>query len=57
MYNEKAGLFFPEELQNKITVKKDEEEKLVETSGVLGTKNSKTLDVKATLISGNIRVD
>ena len=57
VYNEKAGLFFPEELQNKITVKKDEEEKLVETSGVLGTKNSKTLDVKATLISGNIRVD
>lgn len=57
VYDEKAGLYFPEELQNKITTKKDEEKKLVETSGVLGTKNSNTLDVKATLISGNIRVD
>lgn len=57
VYNEKAGLFFPEELANKNTIKKDDKEKLVETTGVLGSSNSSTLHIKATLISGNIRVN
>lgn len=57
IYNEKAGLYFPEELKNKSTSKKNDEEKLVETLGVLGTGKSNPLHIKATLISGNIRVD
>lgn len=57
VYNEKAGLYFPEELQNKTTTKKNEEEKLVETTGVLGAQKLNPLQVNATLISGNIRVD
>ena len=57
VYNEKAGLFFPADLQNKSTIKKDEEEKLVETTGVLGSQKINPLHVHATLISGNIRVE
>jgi hypothetical protein len=57
IYNEKAGLFFPEDLNNKITIKKYEKEKLVETTGSLGTSASTPLRVRATLISGNIRVE
>jgi len=56
VYNEKAGLYFPEELQNKTTTKKSDEDLLVETTGVLGVETSNPLQVKATLISGNIRV-
>lgn len=57
VYDEKAGLYFPEELQNKNTSKKDEEEKLVETTGQLGTSKGNTLQVNATLLGGNIRVE
>ena len=57
VYDEKAGLYFPEELQNKSTTKKDEEKKLVETTGQLGALKSNTLQVNATLIGGTIRVE
>lgn len=57
VYDEKAGLYFPEELQNKTTAKKDEEKKLVETVGQLGSSGTNPLKVEATLVAGNIRVD
>lgn len=56
IYDEKAGLFFPEELKQKTTIKMDEKEKLVKTTGSLGEEKLNPIDVKATLISGNIRV-
>ena len=55
-YNGSAGLYFPEELKNKKTIKKDEEEKLVETTGILGATGASNLIVTAKIISGNIRV-
>ena len=57
VYNEKSGLYFPEELQNKATTKKDEEKKLVETTGELEASKANPLNVNATLVGGNIRVD
>ena len=57
VYDEKAGIYFPSELKNKKTSKKDEEEKLVETTGQLGPLKADILNINATLIGGNIRVE
>jgi hypothetical protein len=56
IYNEEAGLFFPEELSNKSTVKEDEEEKLVKTTGSLGPATGIPLQLKITITDGNLQV-
>ncbi len=57
IYNERAGLYFPSELSGKKTIKENEKEKLVKTTGTLGDSNSNLIHVKAKMISGNIRVE
>lgn len=58
IYDERAGLFFSETLQNKITTKEEDKEPLVKTVGVLGTKSqTKAIDLHITLISGDVRID
>ena len=56
IYNKNAGLYFPEELKNKKTKMKNEDERLVETTGVLGESGASDLKVSAKILSGNIRV-
>ncbi len=56
IYNERAGLYFPNPLKNKKTTLENEKEKLVKTTGTLGDTNSKPIKVKALIKSGNIRV-
>jgi hypothetical protein len=57
IYDEKTGLFFPEELQNKSTTKEDEEQKLVKTKGVLGNGESASILINGSLRSGTIRIN
>jgi len=56
VYDSNTGLFFPEELKNKETVKQDEEEKLVKTTGTLGNQEERKLKVNAKIIAANLRV-
>lgn len=56
VYNEGAGLFFPEELSDKTTVKEDEDEKLVKTTGTIGPTTGVPLQLKITITDGNLQV-
>lgn len=56
IYNESAGLFFPAELSNKNTVKEDEEEKLVKTTGTVGPVTGIPLKLNITITDGNLQV-
>ena len=57
IYNMKAGLYFPKNLLNKELTLESEKEKLVKTTGTLGSSTTKPVKVKAKLISANIRVN
>jgi len=57
VYDEKAGLYFTDELNNKVTEKEDGEEKLVRTIGVLGKSATPRIKLNATIRSGNIRIN
>ena len=56
IYDERAGLYFPDDLKNKVTVEHSNEDKLVKTTGLLGSTISPIL-LKASVISGNIRIN
>ncbi len=56
IYNERAGLYFPDVLNNKKTTIENEKEKLVKTTGILGNVNTSPINIKAVIKSGNIRV-
>lgn len=56
IYNEGAGLFFPEEILNKNTVKEDEEKKLVKTTGTVGLATDRPLQLKITITDGTLQV-
>ncbi|MCB0496353.1 MAG: hypothetical protein KDC79_09475 [Cyclobacteriaceae bacterium] len=57
-YDEKAGLYYNDDLRNKATEKVEGEEKLVKTTGVLGkSNNTQSISLNATLRSGSIRIN
>lgn len=56
IYNESAGLFFPTSLRNKVSVKENEEDKLVKTTGDIGKRNGKILHLEITIVDGNLNV-
>lgn len=57
VYDEKAGLYYTDELKNKVTEKVEGEEKLVRTSGTMGkANNSQLVHLNATVKSGSIRI-
>ena len=56
-YDEKAGLYYNDELRNKVTEKVEGEEKLVKTTGTLGKgSNGQIIKLNATLKSGSMRI-
>lgn len=57
IYDERAGLYFPDNLKDKTTIEHDREEKLVKTTGWLGASATTPIHLKATVISGNIRIN
>lgn len=56
IYNERAGIFYSEKIKDKKTVKEDNENKLVKTTGKLGNLNSRGIDVKAFILSGKFKI-
>jgi len=56
VYNERAGIYFDDELKDKVTLKEDEKNKLVKTIGLLGEDNSKAVDLKAKVLSGEFHI-
>jgi hypothetical protein len=56
VYNESSGLFFPSSLRNKVSVKENEEDKLVRTTGDIGKRNGKILHLDINIIDGNLNV-
>jgi len=56
VYNERAGIYFDDELTNKKTLKEDEKYKLVKTIGILGDDNSKPVKLKAKVLSGEFHI-
>lgn len=56
IYNERAGIFFSEKINDKKTIKEDEEKKLVKTTGKMGDINSNEINVKAHVLSGKFRI-
>lgn len=57
IYNEKAELYFSDKLKNKETLKMDEEKRLAKTSGLLGSSDAKAIKIKATILSGEIKIN
>lgn len=57
VYNEKAEIYFSEKLKNKETLKMDEEKRLAKTSGLLGKSDTKAINIKATILSGEIKIN
>jgi len=57
IYDEKTGLYFSDELRNKITSKEDEEQKLVKTEGLLGDSNSPSIIIKGSMRAGSLRIN
>jgi len=57
IYDEKTGLYFSDELRNKITSKEDEEQKLVKTEGLLGDSNSPSIIIKGSMRAGALRIN
>jgi len=55
IYNEKTGLYFSEELKNKETIK-IEDKKLVKTSGILGNTEGQIIKVRASMLSGKLKI-
>ena len=56
IYNERATLYFSEELNDKQSIKEDEEKKLVKTIGRLGNPDSTAINIKAHILSGKFRI-
>ncbi len=56
IYNERAGIYFPEEIKDKKTVKENDEKKLVKTTGKLGNISSKGISIKAYVLSGKFKI-
>ena len=57
IYDERAGLYFPDNLKDKITIEHDSEAKLVKTTGWLGASSTTPIHLKVSVISGNIRIN
>jgi hypothetical protein len=57
IYNEDAELYFSDEIKNKSTTKENEEEKLVKTTGILGSGNSPSIRIKGSIKSGTLRIN
>jgi len=56
-YNENAGLFYDDELKNKESVAVEDDKKLVQTTGLLGVKGLTTIDFKAKILSGSLKIN
>lgn len=56
VYNESAGLYFPVSLRNKVSVKEDESEKLVKTTGDIGKRSGAIIHLKIHIVDGNLNV-
>jgi hypothetical protein len=57
IYNENAGLFYDDELKNKKSVAVEDDKKLVQTTGLLGVKGASTIDFKAKILSGSLKIN
>jgi hypothetical protein len=56
VYNEKAGIYFDDELKDKKTLKEDEKNKLVKTVGLLGESGSTPIKLKIKVLSGEFHI-
>jgi len=57
IYDEKTGLYFFDELENKSTTKEDEEQKLVKTNGSIGNDKLQTIQIIGSMRSGTLRIN
>jgi hypothetical protein len=57
IYNERAGIYFSDDLKNKKTEKVDEEKRLVKTTGILGNNTSKAIILRANILSGKLKIN
>ncbi|PLX12832.1 MAG: hypothetical protein C0598_05245 [Marinilabiliales bacterium] len=56
-YNENAGLFYDQELKNKVSKAVENDNKLVQTTGLLGDTNAYPINFKAKLLSGSLKIN